>query len=324
MRLARLDRRVIPELLEPPGRVVPLHERGHGGAYLLKILKDAPVDHLLLERAIPPLRHAVGFRFLDKSVAGADAPVPDLVEEVVRQVLAAVIHPQCEPPGDVGVECAIEAQEPLRDRLERREAAPDLTHMPPHALRVPVLDGREDPDPPGVPREHPHAVGPPHHVRRRRDDRPVVHRRGALASAVRGEQPVRPHDPQHPRARDADPVQDPQPRVDLPMALALERRPLEIGADRRQQRLVRHLGRRPPPRGRRTRLPRLRAGPPGVERRARALPGLTDALDPVASPRGRGGRRAHRRDLRIAKGRRCSAARARARSSSFSIDSSPM
>ena len=38
----------------------------------------------------------------------------------------------------------------------------------------------------------------------------------------------------------------------------------------------------------------------------------------------RGGRRAHRRDLRIAKGRRCSAARARSRSSSISIDSSPM
>ena len=63
---------------------------------------------------------------------------------------------------------------------------------------------------------------------------------------------------------------------------------------------------------------------PGVERRARALPRLTHALDPVGAPRGLGERGAHRRDLRIAKGRRCSAARARSRSSSFSIDSSPM
>ena len=31
VRLAGLDRRVVPELLEPPGRVVPLHERGHCG-----------------------------------------------------------------------------------------------------------------------------------------------------------------------------------------------------------------------------------------------------------------------------------------------------
>ena len=47
-------------------------------------------------------------------------------------------------------------------------------------------------------------------------------------------------------------------------------------------------------------------------------------LDPVGAPRGLGERGAHRRDLRIAQGRRCSAARARSRSSSFSIDSSPM
>ena len=63
---------------------------------------------------------------------------------------------------------------------------------------------------------------------------------------------------------------------------------------------------------------------PGVERRARALPRLTHALDPVGAPRGFRERGAHRRNLRIAKGRRCSAARARSRSSSFSIDNSPM
>ena len=55
-----------------------------------------------------------------------------------------------------------------------------------------------------------------------------------------------------------------------------------------------------------------------------ALPDLTHPLNAETAPRRRGGRRAHRRDLRIAKGRRCSAARARSRSSSISIDSSPM
>ena len=140
-------------------------------------------------------------------------------------------------------------REPLGDRLERRKPAPNLAHVPSHTLRVPVLDRCEDPAPPVVHREDPPAVGAPHHVRRLRDDRPGMHPRGALAAAVRGEQLVRPQHPQHPRPRDPDPVQDPQPRVDRPMALALERRAVEIGLNRLQQRRVRHRGRRTPPRG---------------------------------------------------------------------------
>ena len=81
--LARLDRRLIPKLLETPGLVVPLHEVGHGGADGLEVLKDSAVDRLLLERTIPPLRHTVRFRFLDKAEAGVDPPIPDLLEEVV-------------------------------------------------------------------------------------------------------------------------------------------------------------------------------------------------------------------------------------------------
>ena len=77
------------------------------------------------------------------------------------------------------------------------------------------------PAPPVVEREYPHAVRPPHHVGRLGDDPPVVGLRGALTPAVRGEQSVRPHDAQHPRAGDSDPVQDPKPCVDLAMAFAV-------------------------------------------------------------------------------------------------------
>ena len=73
-----------------------------------------------------------------------------------------------------------------------------------------------------------------------------------------------------------------------------------------------------------TPLSALRTSPPRVERRARPLPRPTHPLETIAPPRGRGGRCAHHRDLRVAKGRRRSAARARSRNSSFSIDSSPM
>ena len=44
-----------------------------------------------------------------------------------------------------------------------------------------------------------------------------------LPPAVRREQPLRAHHAQHPRPGDSDPVEDPQPRVDLAMALTLER-----------------------------------------------------------------------------------------------------
>ena len=168
----------------------------------------------------------------------------------------------------------------------------------------------EDPAPPVVQREDPHAVGAPHHVRRLRDDRPGMYPRGALAAAVRGEQLVRPHHPQHPRPRDPDPVRSAAARGPSdgprPGTASGRDRP-----ERLQQRRVRHRGRRTPPRGLLALVPLLLACLPGVERRARALPRLTHALDPVGAPRGLGERGAHRRDRRIAKGRRCSAARAR-------------
>ena len=155
-------------------------------------------------------------------------------------------------------------------------------------------------------------------------NRPGVKLRIALAAAVRREQPVRAHHAQDPGPGDADPVQDPQPRVHLPMALALERRPGEVGANGGQELLVRErglwtsLGRALASR------PALRPRPPSVERRSRVLSRPTHPLDSVPASGGRGGRAAHRRDLRIGKGRRRSAARVRSRNSSFSIDSSPM
>ena len=71
--------------------------------------------------------------------------------------------------------------------------------------------------------EHPHAVGAPHEVGRRGDNGPLVHFHLTLPPAVGREQPLRAHQAQHPRPGDPDPVEDPQPRVDLAMALTLER-----------------------------------------------------------------------------------------------------
>ena len=191
--------------------------------------------------------------------------------------------------------------------------------MPAHALGVPVVHRREGPDPALVGREHPHAVGAPHDVGRRGDNRPVVRFGVTLPAAVGREQPLRAHHAQHPRPGDPHPVEDPQPRVDLAMALALERGAGQVAANGRQQLRIRQRGRRPA--APRASTPRwaLQASPPRVERRARPFPQSTHPLETIAPPRRRGGRCAHRRDLRVAKGRRRSAARARSRNSSFSI-----
>ena len=55
--------------------------------------KDPAVDGLLCERAIPALDDPVGFRLFEEADAGVDAPGAELVEDVVRQILAAVVHP---------------------------------------------------------------------------------------------------------------------------------------------------------------------------------------------------------------------------------------
>ena len=94
-----------------------------------------------------------------------------------------------------------------------------------------------------------------------------MHPRG-VAAAVRGEQLVRPHHPQHPRPRDPDPVQD-EPRVDLPMALALERRAVEIGLNASSSVASDTVGVGPRRAGSSPLWPLLLACLPGVERRAR-------------------------------------------------------
>ena len=122
----------------------------------------------------------------------------------------------------------------MRDRLEGRETVADLAHVPSHTLGIPVVDGREGPDPAVVDGQHPRAIGTPHDVGRRGDNRAVVRFRLTLPPAVGREQALRAHHAQHPRPRDPHPVEDPQPRVDLAMALALERGAGQVVANRRR------------------------------------------------------------------------------------------
>ncbi len=74
--------------------IVALIERGDDATDLLEVFEDAAMDDLLLEHAVETFGDTVGLGLGDKGEAGSHAPEPDLVEEVVRGVLGAVVHAQ--------------------------------------------------------------------------------------------------------------------------------------------------------------------------------------------------------------------------------------
>ena len=121
-------------------------------------------------------------------------------------------------------------------------------------------------------------VGAPHRVHRLGDDGAVVGARAAGRADPRGgEQAVHAHQPQHPALGGAH-AGVAQPGPDLPVPLAVEGAGGEHGADRLQQRRIRHrpdragtprrLGGRRRGAGRRWRGPPARPGTPGPGRRA--------------------------------------------------------
>src|SRR3954447_20067259 len=130
------------------------------------------------------------------------------------------------------------------------------------------------------------------------------------------------HQPQHPLARDLDAVHRSQSGPHLAVALAGPGRAGEVGADGREQVLVRDGGLRAAACRARPRSGLGRAGLlRGVERGPWDLPDLADPRDTVAAAGGWGGHVGHYRDLLRAKGPGRSIL---ARSSSISMLNSPI
>ena len=204
------------------------------------------MDDLFLERAIEPLGDAVGLGLFDEGVGRLDAPELDLVGEVVRQILGAVIHPQGPPPRRTGGGRGIQPRKPHGDRLKGGEAVASLAHMPADALGVPMLDGGEYPAPAVVHREHPNAVRAPHEVGGMGDDLTDMGIPATAAAAMGREQVVLAHHPEHPLAGNTDATTDPKPSPDLAVSLALPGGCLQVGLDGHQQSLVRDRGLRSP------------------------------------------------------------------------------
>jgi hypothetical protein len=198
--------------------------------------------------------------------ARGHAPGSCLVLEVLGHEAAAVIMAQLDAAGGVAAEMAELLAHGHAHGLQRLAARAALADVPAERLRVPVFHRGEEPDLAVAHRGDLRAVDGPYHVRRVGDDLPVMVVGGAWAGAVWRQEGVLAHQPQHPLARDAQPVPDAQPRPDLAMALARPGRAGEVGPDRRQQGGVRDRGLRPAAAGRLRGGQALRRLPGQVER----------------------------------------------------------
>ena len=195
------------QLLDEPFGIVAKDEGRNRRTDLVETAKDAAMDDLLLEGAVEALGDAVGLRLGDEREAGRDAPKAQLIEEMVREVLRPMVHPDRQAARNVSSDRAIVLQNSHRERLERREAVAELAHVIADALDVEVLDGDEYPAPPVLDGEHPRAVGSPHDVRRIGRDSAVVQLGLAQRPTMRREQVVLPHEPEHTLTTDAHAVE---------------------------------------------------------------------------------------------------------------------
>lgn len=287
------------EFFDQPQLVVTIHEVSYCRPDLFDGAVMAAVDDLLFDSPIEPFRHPVGLRFGNKRKAWGDSPELDLVLEMFRKVLGAVIHPQYQTSGRSGTNRTKSGLDSHGERLQGGKPVAMLGDMPADAFGIPMLDGGKQPAPAFFLGEDPGAVRAPHDVRGRGNDLAGVFLGLALDNAMGRQQVVLPHEAQDPLAADFDPFDEPQAAPDLAVPLADEGGGFQIGLDEGKHLVVSERSFRA------TLKQYRRDSVPGdtiVERRAGHFLDTTDALDAVGFARKRGDRSAHLFDLLGAKG----------------------
>src|ERR1035437_4642115 len=288
--------------LDEPFGIVTLEEDPHGGANVVDGLVDTAIDDLLLEGAEEAFGHAIGLGLADEGKARGHAPELDLVLEVISHELASVIVAKRDIPSPTGGGGAERGLDCHADGLNGGVAIADLGDVPSHRFGIPVLDDGEEPDFAVLHGRDLCRVGAPHKVRRVGGDATVMGFTSARQEAVRRQQTVLPHQPQHPLAGNPKTIEHAQPRPHLAITLADSGGASEISADGVQHRTIRdrRLGTSA---GRwRRRTGTLLLPPPGVERRTGNTKPVTDTGNAVAPAGARRDRGRHYRDLRRAKG----------------------
>jgi len=215
-------RREEAELFESPGVVVGVDEVGDGGTDLLDVGKGAAVDDLFFQGPVEALGHAVGSGVLPRRRSSRVIPRYWIgCWKGSERYSRAVVHAPGQPAGGFGPGPPVQAGQPHGDRLQSGEPVALLAHVNAHALRVPVLDGGEDPHPAVVHGEDPGAVGASEHIGGLGGNGAVMGLLGTGATPLREEQAVFPHQPEHPFAGDPKAAQEAQSCPDLAGAFPL-------------------------------------------------------------------------------------------------------
>src|SRR5215831_20157023 len=233
------------EPLDEPLGVVAGDELADDPARLGETLEAMEIEALLFQRPHEALDDAVALRLAHVRRRDRHPQPLHLVDPGIGDVLRAPVAPDPETPRDVLRETSEDVTDTLAQRLERRPAITDLRGVPADQLVDAMIDRAEEPAPAVRLGVAPRRVGAPHLVRPRGGDRAGM--RGITirrAQTPGREQLVRPHQPQDALAPDGESMVG-EPRADLAVTLAVERRGREDGADRLDHRGVVHPGRRP-------------------------------------------------------------------------------
>src|SRR5579883_2819134 len=204
---------------DEPLAVVALPEGEQGLAQLLDRAEVLHPEELFFKGTDEALSAAVPLWFPHEGRAAGNPQEAQLGLEVVAHELAAMIMPQGQPGGElfaVGPEVGLDA---LPQGFQSFEAGAAARRMNAYALRSVVVHGDEDGGgafvgPAGG------RISPPHGIGALGNDGAVV-RLGAmgLAHPGRGEEPRRPHQPQHPALAGANPGQpEARPHLAVPFA----------------------------------------------------------------------------------------------------------
>src|SRR5215218_4473533 len=149
---------------DEPGCVVVGGEVPQRAPQVLDGVESVHPQEVLLQGADEALGHAIALRLADEGGRALDAEEADLVLEVARQVVRAVVMAQREALGHVPLDRTEMAQHALADRLERLEAVAGGSGVAADALAGAVVDGDEDAGPALGQGDGLGHVGAPHHV----------------------------------------------------------------------------------------------------------------------------------------------------------------
>src|SRR3954447_3113547 len=244
--VARLGGRAVVVAFEQPALVEGAAEGPDGGAQFLEGLEALDPEDLFLDDAEEALDAAVGLGLVVVGRRASDAEMIDLGLVVVAAKARAAVVAQRQAGGHGPLDRAEALGADLSEQVGGGPAVHPRGGVQPR-LAGGVVDDREDRAAPVGDAPALGGVGGPQRVGHAHGDRAVVQAPGALAHLRRrGQQPRAAREAQDALARRADPALA-QAGRDLLVALADERRLVDLAADRPKQLVVGHRTERPRP-----------------------------------------------------------------------------